>query len=89
MTIKKQIEIYKDMLKEFDYDKNTLEDTLQFLLIMCNDIYFILNKMKTIEKKQWFFTSTIFYYIMSKTVENQLKTEVVNKCQFDTDLTFF
>ena len=52
MTIKKQIEIYKDMLKDFDYDKNTLEDTLQFLLIMCNDIYFILNKMKTIDKKQ-------------------------------------
>jgi len=26
------------LLKEFDYDKNTIEDTLQFLLIMCTNI---------------------------------------------------
>ena len=26
------------LLKEFDYDKNTIEDTLQFLLVMCINI---------------------------------------------------
>ena len=31
-------EIIRQLLKEFDYDKNTLEDTLQFLLITCVNI---------------------------------------------------
>jgi hypothetical protein len=28
----------RQLLKEFDYNKNTLEDTLHFLLIMCINI---------------------------------------------------
>lgn len=28
----------RELLSEFDYNKNTLEDTLQFLLIMCTNI---------------------------------------------------
>lgn len=33
----------RQLLKEFNYDKNTLEDTLQFLLIICTNIVQQLN----------------------------------------------
>lgn len=46
MTKEEQIKIYKDMLKEFDYDKNTLEDTIQFLLYMSANLYQILNEKR-------------------------------------------
>lgn len=42
----KKEKLIRLLLKQFDYDKNTIEDTLQFLLIMCNDIVEILNKKK-------------------------------------------
>ena len=44
MTKEEKEIMIKTLLKEYNYDKNKLEDTLQFLLIMCNDIYSILNK---------------------------------------------
>ena len=43
MTKEEKIDLIKKLLKEYNYDKNKLEDTLQFLLIMCNDIVAILN----------------------------------------------
>lgn len=33
----------RQLLKEFNYDRNTLEDTLQFLLIICTNIVQQLN----------------------------------------------
>ena len=33
----------RQLSKEFNYDKNTLEDTLQFLLIICTNIVQQLN----------------------------------------------
>lgn len=33
----------RQLLNEFNYDRNTLEDTLQFLLIMCTNIVQQLN----------------------------------------------
>ena len=39
----KEIQI-RQLLKEFDYDKNTLEDTLQFLLIMSTNIVQLQNE---------------------------------------------
>jgi hypothetical protein len=38
MKLKEKEKLIRTLLKEFDYDKNTMEDTLQFLIIMCTDI---------------------------------------------------
>ena len=37
---------YKMLLKEFDYDKNTLDDTIGFLKIMLNEIEAIKKEIK-------------------------------------------
>ena len=38
------IENIKQLLTEYEYQKNNIRDTLQFLLIMCNKIVEEMNK---------------------------------------------